>query len=102
MARRIAIGLLAAYALAGVAVAVAFLRAPPDGLANLGVALHAAPATALCLLAGRPLGLEFPCMPHALGYRLGHLALLVVNLAGVLAVAALIARRRRRLSRGAS
>ena len=71
----------AGYLVGGGFVLVAFLRAPPDGLANIWVALWVAPVTALGLLIDAWLGVGFPFMPSRLGYYGRHVAYFIPAIA---------------------
>ena len=61
------------YLASGLLVLADFLMSPPDGLANVAIALHVFPVTAL----GALTGLEFPYVPHSLGYYSSHVAYFV-------------------------
>ena len=90
MSRRAIGNWTAVIYLAGSAVVLfTFLRAPPDGLANIGVALYVFPVTAVGLGLRRLTGIEFPFTPSWFGYYWGHAAYL---LPAVLICAALIRR----------
>jgi hypothetical protein len=65
------------YLAGAIFVLVTFLRAPPDGLANIWIALYVFPITAIGLAAGWLTGLEFPFLPSRLGYYWGHVAYFV-------------------------
>ena len=78
MSRRMIGNWLAAIYLAGAGVVLFdFLRAPPDGLANAGIALYVFPVTVLGLGLGRLTGIAFPYAPSWLGYYWGHVAFFV-------------------------
>lgn len=60
-----------AYFLLGLVIWGGFMSAPPDGLANFGVALYVFPIT----IATRMMGLDFPPFaPASLGYYGRHTA----------------------------
>lgn len=65
------------YVLSGVAVLAAFLKAPPDGLANVWVALWVLPVTALGWLQQQWTGIDFPFTPRSLGYYRSHVVYFV-------------------------
>lgn len=60
------------YFAAGLLVLWDFWSAPPDGLANVPLALHVAPVTALGLLLTKLTGLQFPFVAASLGYYGSH------------------------------
>lgn len=68
---------LGVYLLLGGLVLINFLQAPPDGLANVGIALYVFPVTLL----GKVLGFEFPpFVPKGLGYYGSHVAFFIPSL----------------------
>ena len=75
--RTIGNGVTLAYLAGAVFVLVTFLRAPPDGLANIWVALYVLPVTAIGWAVRGVTGIEFPFVPSRLGYYWGHVAYFV-------------------------
>jgi hypothetical protein len=76
----LALTITALYLMGATAVLTAFLMAPPDGLANVWIAVWTLPATVLLLgLLYYPFGIEFPFVPAggALGYYGSHIAYFV-------------------------
>jgi hypothetical protein len=74
--RRAAVIATSIYVLSAVAVWAAFMMAPPDGLANIWIALWALPVTLAGLaLLYWPFGIEFPFVPFTgplIGYYASH------------------------------
>lgn len=92
--RWIAVGLYLAFA---VGIWASFVRAPPDGLANLGLMLAVLPVTLFGLLLGWALGIHsFVLLPSGLSYQAAHA---VFYWPSVLATALLILRLARALRR---
>ena len=86
-----------AYLAGGVAVLAGFLLAPPDGLANIWVALYVFPFT----IAGLALGLDFPFAGHGLGYYGSHVAYFIPALIlCALAIRRLVGGKRKRTETG--
>ncbi|MGB8818718.1 MAG: hypothetical protein WCC66_12440 [Rhizobiaceae bacterium] len=91
--RRIAIIITSIYVLSAVAVLAAFLIAPPDGLANIWIAVWTLPvALAGLALLYWPFGIEFPFVPSSgplTGYYASHTVYFTL---AVLLIAALLFR----------
>ena len=89
---RVVVGL---YLSSAVWVLVAFLRAPPDGLANIWTVVWTAPISAIGVFLERWTGLGYPFMPSHFGYYAGHTVYFVLAVA-LIAIAAyrIIAGRR--------
>ena len=89
---RVVVGL---YVASAVWVLAAFLRAPPDGLANIWTVVWTAPVSAIGVVLERWTGLGYPFMPSRLGYYGGHTVYFVLAVT-LIAVAAyrIIAGRR--------
>lgn len=83
--RKIALGLVALYVLTAVWVLVAFLRAPPDGLANIGTVLWTAPIAAIGVFLERWTGIGYPFMPSRFGYYGGHTIYFTLAVASIAA-----------------
>ncbi len=89
---RVVVGL---YVASAVWVLVTFLRAPPDGLANIWTVVWTAPVSAIGVVLERWTGLSYPFMPSRLGNYGGHTVYFVLAVT-LIAVAAyrIIAGRR--------
>lgn len=70
--RKIARILVSLYLLGAVWVLVAFLRAPPDGLANIWTVIWTAPIAAIGVFLERWTGIGYPFTPSRFGYYGGH------------------------------
>ena len=82
MRRKIAKALVALYLLGAAAVLVAFIAAPPDGLANLPMVIWTLPTALIGLVAVFwPFDVAYPFMPSAFGYYGGHIAFFLPSVA---------------------
>lgn len=85
--RKIARLVVGLYVLSAAWVLVAFLRAPPDGLANIWTVVWTAPVAAVGVALERWTGVGYPFMPSRFGYYGGHTIYLVLAVALIAAVA---------------
>lgn len=84
--RKVARVVVALYLLTAAWVLVAFLRAPPDGLANIWTVIWTAPVAAIGIFLERWTGLGYPFMPSRLGYYGGHALYFILSVTGLAAI----------------
>jgi len=84
--RKIARVVVALYLLTAAWVLVAFLRAPPDGLANIGTVIWTAPISFAGVFLERWTGIGYPFMPSRLGYYGSHTIYFILSVTVLAAI----------------